>query len=412
VVEDGVPVVGSSGGSGAGAQSATVKPLPALTPPVPTIVWGQGAAACQNPSAVPPAVVVGQQIAFTACFQAPAGTQVQSASWTPSLPPGAAVGGYNLTYDTSNIATSASVQPFTGSACSLTDQFCTYGPFYWVDQGNSRAFQFTYSLVGGGSNQATVAFNVGGVSGPSLSESIGTARMIQVGGIPVLQFGDPSGAPGIAFTANPPNPKSPAGSGQFAYYVPVQLITADTRTQLPYGDPTYTSDNPQVCTPKSLGLDNYYPLALATPNTTNDSPTTAIRETVGEKLRDFAATLYLMWDPALPTGCAPAYTTVTNNVGTPHKSTCDSIPVPLASIQWEIKACAINTLNPSAGVNLDGSKNGTPVSISCGQPNPNLPTTGTAIQPASSGSSYGYPQWGSAYSNEGSFYTSSGDVCP
>jgi len=59
-------------------------------------------------------------------------------------------------------------------------------------------------------------------------------------------------------------------------------------------------------------------------------------------LAAFSATMHLMWDPALPSGCTPASTDPHSLVSTP--STCTSIPVPLSSVTWHWSGGAINTL--------------------------------------------------------------------
>jgi hypothetical protein len=80
----------------------------------------------------------------------------------------------------------------------------------------------------------------------------------------------------------------------------------------------------------------------------------------GEQWETFSATMYLLWDPGLPSTCTPA-STDPNLHST--KSTCTSIPVPLSSVTWHWSGCAINTLaHQSNGTNWTLSTlNGCPV---------------------------------------------------
>ena len=56
--------------------------------------------------------------------------------------------------------------------------------------------------------------------------------------------------------------------------------------------------------------------------------------------------MYVMWDPAIPPVGQKTCTPASVNTGTtPYTfipSTCASIPVPLASVEWEWAACGIN----------------------------------------------------------------------
>jgi hypothetical protein len=77
---------------------------------------------------------------------------------------------------------------------------------------------------------------------------------------------------------------------------------------------------------------------------------------VGEAAESFNATMYVLWDPAIPPAgqstCTPA--TVNTNTGkNPYivtPSNCSSIPVPLGEIHWTWSACTINALtSPGPG---------------------------------------------------------------
>ena len=66
---------------------------------------------------------------------------------------------------------------------------------------------------------------------------------------------------------------------------------------------------------------------------THYGPGAGLPDNYGEGWETFTATMYLMWDPALPSGCTPAKT-VQNSDGTfmSTASTCTSIPIPLSVV--------------------------------------------------------------------------------
>ena len=150
----------------------------------------------------------------------------------------------------------------------------------------------------------------------------------------------------------------PRGSFTFA-----QIISSVTYSQL------YTPT--QGYTPPSnvgLGLDGGYPYPPYSRNTfsVTDAPARLdLYSYVGEVGKAFDATMYVMWDPAIPpvgqNTCTPASVNTNTGLGQPYiyiPSTCASIPVPLGSVEWEWAGCAIDTLAPTG--------NGTSWSIQCG----------------------------------------------
>jgi hypothetical protein len=126
------------------------------------------------------------------------------------------------------------------------------------------------------------------------------------------------------------------------------------------------------------------------PNTTSDSPGMPLAATsegnpipMGEGAEAFGATMYLLWDPALPVGCPTASTIQTIDPVT-HKPTitqtasqCSSVPVPLGYVNWGFCGDAINTV-PSQNNTYQQWM------LSCGGPTPVQPT----VQSSSS-----YPTW-------------------
>ena len=104
---------------------------------------------------------------------------------------------------------------------------------------------------------------------------------------------------------------------------------------------------------------------------------------MGEGAETLSATMYLMWDPAIPgpgqQTCAPASTIrgADGNI-TSTASTCTgSIPVPLGYVNWGFSGDAINSVP-------NQSSNNQQWVLSCGKPSPATPTV------QSSGT---YPPW-------------------
>jgi hypothetical protein len=367
-----VPVEGQSGQ--ATAEATTL----AFVAPVPQI-WFNGSNVTNNgqptcPSSNVACVYIGQKIALTTSIPPPPpGVTVQSYSW--SMPQGTVVGGYIPS------AQSGIVQPFpiaqAGTCQTLAESCLT---FYWVDKAASRTLRVSYTLTNGAGNYADVTLNVAGptATGPNgafLTASVqappaGTtpAQIVNVWTRtdgPWLSFGKDGNDPGIYFdvTAN-----GPSGAGSKAAFQFVQLINQSAWRHRSIG---YISLGGLP-----LGLDGdevvrWYPYArtINNPNQALDDPGISLfldnNDPIGESAVKFGATMYLMWDPALPSDCDPA-NKVGDNPATP--STCTgSIPVPLGKIDWGFSASAINTLSP----NLPGTSNGTGwIMEPCSGPNP------------------------------------------
>lgn len=135
--------------------------------------------------------------------------------------------------------------------------------------------------------------------------------------------------------------------GQFIW---VQILNSVTYSQLV--QPLYQGYQ----APANLGpgLDGIYPYAhvLLSPFTSaSDGPGRLdLYSFLGEATESFDATMYVLWDPAIPPAgqqyCKPATPNPTSAPYTATASTCASIPVPLALVNWTWKACAINALAP------------------------------------------------------------------
>jgi hypothetical protein len=249
-------------------------------------------------------VVVGQKIALTATAGLPQCMSLSSQQW--SVPPGTAKGGFSAS------STSDSV---TGLPVNTNSSYT----FYWIDAANGRNMTYQYTMSGGGSSAsgpvATATFNVAGASVSNMSTPTGSVGIF-VG--PALGFGPI----GITFS---PTLTTPSGdSGQFRW---AQLITNDTQTLTTTGGTVKTCvDVTQPTTTSGTGLDTAYPYATGT--STQDSPSMGLSSaSYTKEARAFSASMYLLWDPALPAGCTPG-------------SSCTSIPVPLGSVSWGFSGTA------------------------------------------------------------------------
>jgi hypothetical protein len=173
-----------------------------------------------------------------------------------------------------------------------------------------------------------------------------------------------------------------AGCGQFIW---VQILTSVTELQIkPQGD-TFAPSN------ASYQLDGTYPYFSGPgyPNATWDSPGRGLSQSWGEAAYPFNATMYVLWDPALPAGCTPAWTDTSQTPYKDHASTCASIPIPLGSVQWKWSAC---TINAGAGTKPNWF-------LQCGIESGN-----------SAGTASGYPQWASG-TGPGGCYVSNNANC-
>jgi len=205
-------------------QTANTIPVSA---PSPYIVVGvdTGGTICQPANAVTTTqnVVVGQQIAFTACMPTlPQGVRIASESWTPNSPLGTAVAGYTAS------TAGGSVQLVSVTTCG-TGQYCDFAPFYWVDQG-LRQFTFNYTLANGNSSIARVSFSV---SGPS--QSAGTPYITATPGAsgimpgPYLQLGGSASNIGMKFSASATLP-SAGSNAAYLYTVQVRRYEGDSKS--------------------------------------------------------------------------------------------------------------------------------------------------------------------------------------
>jgi len=406
----------STGGSGGSTNSATANASISTTQGVnPTIVWGPdsgGGANCggTNIAGTQQNVVVGQQIAFTACF--PQGETITSEMWSPTVPPGTVVSGYNASTAGGCVVsfgqTTCGTPPSTGVVCG-TSSYCDFPMFYWVDTGgNGQTFTITYQYTLNGTNytgSAPVTFNVTGPTptGPNGTFFTATSGTVNVwpagvakGGSavnPWLEFGNALNNNGMSLqvTATPPN-APPAGA--YASFQWVQLIGPNKQQ--------YVTNPATPNGTMGTGLDNWYPYPTlqGDPDQVSDSPGLELIAydmshsiiPIGEGAEVFSATMYLMWDPALPgpgqQSCHPAssiYDPISKTV-TPTASTCTgSIPVPLAYASWGFGGDAINTLQTQQSTNT------TWLLQPCSAPQPSTPT----VQ-----STTAYPTWTNTVQNQ------------
>jgi hypothetical protein len=383
-----------------GSNTATVEAAPA---PAPMIMFNG-----QNITGTAQNVVVGQQIALTVAGL-PSGVTITSQTWAPAaigggpVGLGSVVGGYNA-----SAASGQVVDPPSLSSNTPTSSGTGYGiTFYWVQTGTGQ-YQLTYSYCLASGNcsdpgQATATFNIKApptvsVSPSVTSVSIGTATECETGQpIHLLVFGTITGGnysstgacfqllngtagitfPGSVTTASP--------SGKLGSFLWVQLLPRISATGANSIN-GITAANPNLSCTWTSGLDVQYP-AMASQTagqipTVSDTPAGPLRATDGEASRVFSATMYLMWDPAIPLAGQNSCSTATPTAA----STCASIPVPLGNVSWGFSADTINTLKTQSNGTtwtLD-----TPACKTVSPASPSFQSSG-----GSQGPTYGYPKW-------------------
>jgi len=170
---------------------------------------------------------------------------------------------------------------------------------------------------------------------------------------------------GIWFTDN-----ATIANGNFIW---VQILKSVTYAQLVSAGFTFP-----IPPNASNQLDGIYPYP-STIGITSDAPGRPLYSGFGEAAEAFDATMYVLWDPAIPPAgqptCATASVDTSTVPYTSHASTCSSIPVPLGSVEWKWSACVINS---GAGASPSWFS-------SCG---PGY---------ASLAAANGYPQWNTCY---------------
>jgi hypothetical protein len=391
-----------------GSNTATIDPLQA---PVPQIVLEPDTAHQGNCSSgtniagKTTTVFGGQQLVLTACVpNLPANVSINPQSQTWSVQNQADLtGGYCApnAYNTCGTAGQELADPQMTGVNGMT--------FYWVNPGTTEAVTFSYQLNNGTPPAtATANFTINGPTGATVSNDPNyggfSAVAVYLGTDPItnqqgydlgLGYGTnypPNNATthvGIALDIGPLNNQSLVtnwtdganGTGSNSTFTWVQLLTND---KLRFRN---SSINPacsggQTCTcyppgglPTTAELDGAYPYINSDSRANHvftDSPRTPLVDTEVEQV--FAATTYLMWDPALPTGCQPANSQAA--VSTP--STCSqSIPIPLGSINWNWGGNALDT-----GV-LQATPNNTTYKLCCGPEHED-----PSFTPGSA-----YPQW-------------------
>lgn len=205
---------------------------------------------------------------------------------------------------------------------NLTASTLTY---YWVTSGQQIEVSLTATIFGTSVTRYAY-FNVTKPEPNAPSVTLPTNGQLHISNIgdcsgntpgPNMVFGSISGPnpgctysglAGIAFT--PPTTSTPTGSFFF-----VQLVTGDT---VVYSHASATLTCTATNTP---GLDGQYPYQGKIGQLVNDAPYHPLPITYTNSSRNFAATMYLMW----------------------QSNTSGSIPVPMGSVAWGFSGSTIQT---------------------------------------------------------------------
>ena len=211
---------------------------------------------------------------------------------------------------------------------------------------------YTWMLENGQQASTTADFQVHGPSGSTIPQAFvqttGTASSVvaPLSDDASLRMANAPGMPaaGIWFNDIATLPDNLPGTGAGTHtgkFVWIQLLHTVTYDQIsPRPGPSNVGE----------GFDGLYPYPSRGDNgmVTSDAPgRLALKHDMGEVGKKFDATMYTMWDPAIPAAgqasCVTAHSDTSTTPYTPIASTCSSIPVPLGSIRWEWAACAINS---------------------------------------------------------------------
>jgi hypothetical protein len=313
---------------------------------------------------------------LTACIPQ-SGLSIVSESWQwPQNFQSNVIGGFMVGSQPQNFPETLTSWQY--NICS-TQNYCDLTPFYWlVGAEGNQILSFQYDASNGQAGFASVTFNILGPSGnlllqPNMKTDGSGVQVLLDGSSPKLSTtGIPVGTKqvGITFTSSASLP-----SGVNQSFTWVQVLTSVQRQYVTTAGP--------YATPTGTGLDLAFPYANASPTTTNDKPAAFLPSIYGEGWESFSATMYLMWDPGLPTGCHPASTDPNTLQSTP--SDCTSIPIPLSSVNYHWSGCAINT--------LVSQSNGTTWTLSTVNGCP-VDTLGT---PQISDTASGFPVWTNVY---------------
>ena len=379
----------------------TVPVTPYLPPAVPILFFGQPISGAQN-------VVIGQQIALTTQqIVLPPNLYISSYLWQV---PGTTVANYTAS------AAGAQVTP-------LTFNSLTAGPgvtFYWVSTFGSNptpyTVQYSYCVSNGQCSPTSSAnFSVAGPTGSfqpqAFLQTDSTGTVITDPSLP-----SPNNPVQVSPTANPAalqmfnTPEQPANSpvgvefienavpppGNPGRFIWVQILNSVTYSQIAAPNSGY-----QAPTPALNQLDGLYPYPsnadigasqqppqILASNYASDAPSRQdLTGVLGEAAESFGATMYVLWDPAIPPqgqqACTPATVNTSGVTYVSTPSNCSSIPVPVGAIDWTWSACAINALAPAGA---GGHTNWW--FVQCGAGTQNTYATST------------YPQWGSCYQSQ------------
>jgi hypothetical protein len=249
--------------------------------------------------------VAGQQIALTASL--PPGATLAKQLWSPWSVEGLTVGGFKI----------APLVLFPRAGSPIKADFIRDSTsFYWIAPGY---FQVTLSATVSNSQPilAKAAFNI---DGPALPKVIAETGHVAIEDGPVLSFGNAE--PGMAFKASAEVPTAVNGT-----FVWIQLINKDVVVLI-----TQNGSSKTCNVAVETALDNTFPYAYG--DSTSDSPDWSFDSTDTRMTRTFTARMYLLWNPALPSGC----TLPDTDLG--QEGTCTSIPVPLGYVDWEFNGGA------------------------------------------------------------------------
>jgi len=256
-------------------------------------------------------------------------------------------------------------------ASSFATTQTNLGPFYFIVPGQSETVTVTvtYNLAGGSTSNPVTATQTFSAQGPT--GSLQPQAYLQTGSSGTI-IPSATANPATMSMGNAPQQASTVGvwfkepvsapTNNPGSFIWIQILNSVDYSQIPTLNSNYSPPSNAL-----NQLDGSYPYpsnadVAASQNPPSTSPSNYSADAparldlggiLGEAAVSFDATMYVLWDPAIPpqgqTSCTPA-TVNTNTGNNPYivtPSNCSSIPVPLGAIDWTWSACAINALAPA-----------------------------------------------------------------
>jgi hypothetical protein len=298
------------------AQSVTASPAPVALP-IPVIRWRNNP--ISGDGAKNQKVIVGQPVELTTTpATLPGGFTISKSTWTV---PGTNVQQFS--------------HPNSGIVLTPTQTDQPQTSYYWLYPQDAMNVVYTYCATDPNGNQLCVSpeakavFNAKSPGSPTLATEDSQLALVQKldtcttpGTAPYLEYGDLSGpAPGCGKAEGNPGIHLTASGAASGSYVFAQIVDADVSEYTHATGPSPTNCGAHA------GLDGGFPFPGVEqnhPEIAYDGPQMGLFSNDVTGIRNFHASMYLLWQPDQLSGTATA-----------------SIPVPIGHQDWQFIATAV-----------------------------------------------------------------------